>query len=137
MTFTFSKNSNYGRKSLIRQNFDGWCQQTFCYQKFVDNAQQCFAFTRQANFPTHYLNFYWRWWDRIQATFKIFSTLTAKGVNQEKCFSRLSNNCNMYKSFLFCKKEILWEGHISQFFDITYLVTSSNILWPSHNIWTL
>ena len=26
----------------------GRCQQTFCFQKFVDNAQQCFAFTPQA-----------------------------------------------------------------------------------------
>ena len=37
----------------------------------VDNAQQCLAFTPQANFPTHNLNFHWRWrwWDRIQDTF--------------------------------------------------------------------
>ena len=26
----------------------GWCQQTFCFQKFVDNAQPCFVFTPQA-----------------------------------------------------------------------------------------
>ena len=32
-------------------------------------------FTPQANFPEHNLKFYWRWWDQIQATFKIFSTL--------------------------------------------------------------
>ena len=39
---TFSENSNYGRESLlevIRQNIAGWCQQTFCFQKFVDKAQ--------------------------------------------------------------------------------------------------
>ena len=44
---------------------------TFCFQKFVDNAQQCFAFTPHAIFPAHNLNFHWRWrwWDRIQATF--------------------------------------------------------------------
>ena len=46
----------------------GWCQQTF-ENKFVYNAQQCFAFTPQANFPIHNLNFHWRWWDQIQATF--------------------------------------------------------------------
>jgi hypothetical protein len=42
--------------------------QTFCFQKFVDNPQQCFAFTPQANFPAHNLNFHsrWRWWDGIQ-----------------------------------------------------------------------
>ena len=28
---------------------------TFCFQKFVDNAQQCFAFITQANFPAHNL----------------------------------------------------------------------------------
>ena len=40
-------------------------------KKFVDNAQQCFAFTPQANFPTNDLNVHWRWrWlDQIQATF--------------------------------------------------------------------
>jgi hypothetical protein len=74
---TFSENSNYWQESLmevIRQNIAGWCQQTLCIKKFVDNSQQCFAFTHQANFPAHNLNFHWRWrW--IQAIFKIFSTL--------------------------------------------------------------
>ena len=70
----FSENSNYWREILldvIRQNIAWWCQQTFCSQMFVDNSQQCFAFTPQANFPTHNLNFHWRWrwWDQIQATF--------------------------------------------------------------------
>ena len=46
---------------------------TFGFQKFVANAQQFFAFTSQANFPIHNLNFHWRWrwWD----PFKIFFTL--------------------------------------------------------------
>ena len=30
----------------------------FCFQKFVDNPQQCFAFTPQGNFPAHNLNFH-------------------------------------------------------------------------------
>ena len=34
------------------------CQQTFENKKFVDNAQQCFAFMPQANFPAHNLNFH-------------------------------------------------------------------------------
>ena len=62
ITLTFSENSNYWReRSLegIRQNITGWCQQTFCFQKFVDNAEQCFAFTPHANFPAHNLNFHW------------------------------------------------------------------------------
>ena len=36
--------SNYCQESLfelIRQNIARWCQQAFCFQKFVDNAQQC------------------------------------------------------------------------------------------------
>ena len=47
---------------------------TFCFQKFVDNAQQFFAFTPQANFRAHNLNSHqrWRWWNWIQA---IFSSL--------------------------------------------------------------
>ena len=38
---------------------------------FWNFCQQCFAFTSQANFPTHNLNFHWRWrwWDWIQAIF--------------------------------------------------------------------
>ena len=45
-----------------------------CSQMFVDIIQQCFAFTPQANFPAHNLNFHWRWrrWDWIQATFQNF-----------------------------------------------------------------
>ena len=48
-----------------------WCPQTFGFQKFVDNAQQCFAFTHQANSPAHNFNVHWRWrwWDQIQVTF--------------------------------------------------------------------
>jgi hypothetical protein len=30
----------------------------FSLQKFADNAQQCFAFTLQANFPAQNLNFH-------------------------------------------------------------------------------
>ena len=58
---TFSENSNYWRESLldvIRQNIAGLCQQTLCFQKFVENAQQSFAFTFQAIFPAHNLNFH-------------------------------------------------------------------------------
>ena len=40
-----------------RQNVAGSCQQTFENKEFVDITQQCFAFTPQANFPAHNLNF--------------------------------------------------------------------------------
>ena len=43
---------------------------TFCFQKFVDNAKQCFAFTAQSNFSDSE-------GDEIESIlpFKIFSTL--------------------------------------------------------------
>ena len=44
--------------SCKRQNIAGLCQQTFCFQKFVDNAKQFFAFTPQANFSACNLNFH-------------------------------------------------------------------------------
>ena len=54
---------------LIRQNIAGWwCQKNFCFQKFVDNTQQYFAFTYQENCPSHF-NFHWWWCQQIQATF--------------------------------------------------------------------
>ena len=34
-------------------NIAGHCQQAFGTKKFIDNAQQCLAFTPQANFPAH------------------------------------------------------------------------------------
>jgi hypothetical protein len=58
---TFSENSNYCRESLLKmiwQDIAGGCQQNFCLQKFVDNNQQCFAFTPQAKFPCYSLNFH-------------------------------------------------------------------------------
>ena len=33
------------------QNIDGWYQQTFCFQKFVDNTQQCFTLHLKQTFP--------------------------------------------------------------------------------------
>ena len=47
---------------IYRQNIAGSCQQTLCFQQFVDNTQQCFAFTPQANFES-------------RIPFKIYSTL--------------------------------------------------------------
>ena len=79
------ENSNYWRESLlevIRQNIAGWCQQAFCFQKFVDKAQQYFAFTPQTNFPNHNLNFHWKWRDWLP--FEMFSTLSI--VRQNNAF---------------------------------------------------
>ena len=49
----------------------------FCFQKFVDNGQQCSPFTLQANFPAHSLNFTEGEGDEIESRlpFKIFSTV--------------------------------------------------------------
>ena len=60
-----------GKYGVIRQNIAGWCLHNICFQKLVDNAQQCFAFTPQANFLAHNLNFHsrLRWWDQIQACY--------------------------------------------------------------------
>ena len=54
----------------------------FCFQKFVYNAQQCFAFTPQADFPSYNLNFIEGESDEIKSRppFKIFSTLKGKIV---------------------------------------------------------
>ena len=54
---------------ILKQNIAGWY--TICFQKFVDNARQFFAFTPQAKFPALNLNFYWRW----RLPFKKISTL--------------------------------------------------------------
>ena len=93
ITFTFSENSNYWQESLIeviRQNIAGGWNQTSCFQKFVDNAQQCFAFIPQWNFPTHNLNFHWRWRWRDQ----IFSTLRQ---NVKKLYwTRNGSNASLY-----------------------------------------
>ena len=50
---------------------------------FLENDYQCFAFIPQANFPTHNLNFHWRWWDQIQAILNLFYFNIEAGMN---CF---------------------------------------------------
>ena len=54
---TSVKIQNMGRKGL-KSNIAGCCQQTFEENKFVDNAQQCFAFMSHRNFPAHNLKFH-------------------------------------------------------------------------------
>ena len=84
----------------MRQNIAGWCQQTFCFQNFVDNAQQCFACTPQTNFPAHSLNFHWRWWDRLQAIFLnhfYFNPMTPKTYRVHLITKVLI--CSSFKNF--------------------------------------
>ena len=91
------------------QNIAGWYQQTFCFQKFVDNSQQCFAFTPQANFIAQKI------WifsedDGIKARlhFEIFSTLIHKAVgfiynNILKKFDRFCVNGTIFARWIhFC-----------------------------------
>ena len=65
---------------------------------FADNTQQCFAFTPQANFSAHNLNFHWRWWNQIQATFLKSSLLYFKIFFVQLCcpsaIRRTSKNCD-------------------------------------------
>ena len=82
--------SRVKQKSFVKSLVcDSWLNKTFVslvisktpYSHFLLTAfTQCFTFTPQANFPAQNLNFHlrWRWWDQIQATFKIFSTYNPK-----------------------------------------------------------
>ena len=47
-----------GGKTCLRLEVKHCFKQSFCFQRFVDNTQQYFAFTPQANFPAHNLNFH-------------------------------------------------------------------------------
>ena len=87
------------------------CQQTFCFQKFVDNTHQCFAFTLQ-NFPAHNLNFNWRWWDQIQATFKnlLYFKKTAKSLKKSPTFT-----------FKFCDIQNICQGKLQWMFEPAHL----------------
>ena len=61
-----------------RQNIAGRCQQTLENKQSVGNAQQCFAFTPQTNFPTHNLNYFTDGEGngiKSRLSFKKFSTL--------------------------------------------------------------
>ena len=64
----------------VKAKIAGHCQQSFCFQKFVENAQQCFAFTPQANFPPIIWLFTDVEGDRTESRlpFKIFSTLPSQ-----------------------------------------------------------
>ena len=50
--------SAIGKVEKILKGSLNWIPSPSLNKKFVDNAQQCFAFTPQANFPAHILNFY-------------------------------------------------------------------------------
>ena len=45
---------------MTKRNIAGCCQQTSENKKIVDITQQCFAFTPQANFTSHNMNFHWK-----------------------------------------------------------------------------
>ena len=52
------------------KNIAGWCQQTFCFQKFVSNVLPLHV--KQTFPPIIWISTEgedWRWWDRIQTTF--------------------------------------------------------------------
>ena len=94
ITFTFRENSDCFQESLldvIRQNIAGWCQQTFenkkqtfCFQKFVDDAhKQCFLstiwiFTKGEGDGIKY-----------RLPFKIFPTLNRLGITLAPAISTI------------------------------------------------
>ena len=95
-----------GGKVYLRckgKTFLGWCQQTFWFQKFVDNAQQCFALLFQVKFPANNLNFSWRWRDWIQAIFLnlFYFTSTYLPANQNLLFYS-----NLPPYIFWCKNSI-------------------------------
>ena len=101
---------NYWQESLlklIRQNIAGWCQQTFCFQKFLDNAEQCFVFMPQGNFPANNLNFHWRWrwWDWIKAIFLNLFYFKHLIVIASK-FSKIRSCCIFYSFHEYLVKTI-------------------------------
>ena len=85
----------------MRQNIAGWCQNPFCFQKFVENAQQCFAFKPQENFSAHNVNFQW----------SIFSTSVANSVS--KTINNLGN-------FSFQSIRVVTRNHYIPHFFATY-----------------
>ena len=78
-----------GSKVYLRQNIAGLCQQPFCFQKFVDNAQQYSALTPQPNFRTHNLIFFSEGEGdgiKTRLPFRIFSTLYDYNKNNGRLF---------------------------------------------------
>ena len=112
-----------------------WALSTnFWKQKFV---QQCFAFTPEEKFLANNLNFHWswRWWNRIQATFKNLFYFNTRVVNLEGSFK--DELCvGTIGPFIFwsCIK-IHWHlwFHKIFFFHFCYFKTSQNQLtyWPN------
>ena len=59
--------------SFFWPNIARHCHQTLLNKKFVDKAQQCFAFPPQANFPANNLNFH----RRLSSKNLLYFTLTS------------------------------------------------------------
>ena len=99
----------------------------FCFQKFVDNAQQCFAFTPQGNFSTHNLNFYWRWswWDRILLrSFLLLPEITLE-QRREVIHKRWSNVGQFYWLELQIQNLQLWLGYFEVWQSYCFVLRSS------------
>ena len=86
ITFTFSENSNYWRKSLlevIRQNVGGWCQQTLKTKSLLTSPTNILPLQLKQTFPLI------TWWVGIQAkSFLLYITCT-----------ELVQNCNSTSNF--------------------------------------
>ena len=89
-------------------------------KKFIDITQQCFVLLSQVNFPANNLNFHWRWWDRIQATFwNLFYFKT-----KEKDLATL-----WYFLFLTCWSLRIW--NFATIFKVTGFQFSNLFFWKA------
>ena len=94
------------------------------------------AFAPQANFPTHNLNFHWRWrwWDRIQATFKNRFNFIAIVAQTRSWLATFQDNVSYCKPSL-TKREIFytWNPILKRnLIDSKVHVTlTDNEYWPS------
>ena len=79
-----------------RQNIADHCQQTFFIQKFVDNTQQCFAFTEGSSYSNldDMMEGY-----KIKSAlpFKIFSTLAVSVIRFTDCWYQIKEVRTTYK----------------------------------------
>ena len=84
----------------------------------------CFAYTPQANFLAHNLNFHWRWWDQIQATFKFFFYFT---------LILLGGMCNRYL-LMHIVMTLLWNFLTSAEFRICRAELESLKIWAKSDM---
>ena len=106
----------------------------FFFQKFVDKTKcQCFAFTPQANFPAHNLNFHERWIDLIQTTFlNLFYFTTARPASDQITipFNKLPCHNSKFDGFLGIITKNQWNMYGSLRRTPEKATACSSYQWP-------